>query len=86
MSEGLCQVRDNRRWQPAHVKDVCWVTAADGAGCGSCGRGLVTFAPGRLRDLRPAAVRPVCDDVAGLGQGTADNARRERVPGSAFWS
>ena len=42
---------------------------------GSRGQGLVTFAPGRLRDNARPALRPVCDLVAGLGQAEADNAR-----------
>ena len=54
-------------------------TAAGDAGrrgeCGSRGRGLVSFAPGRLRENARPALRPVCDNVAGLGQADADNSR-----------
>jgi hypothetical protein len=51
------------------------VTPVAGAGCGSRGQSLVSFAPGRLRENARPASRPVCDNVAGLGQADADNAR-----------
>ena len=36
-----------------------------GTGCGACGRGLVTSAPGRRRDPALLALRPVCREPAG---------------------
>src|SRR6185437_6695887 len=42
---------------------------------GACGQGLVTSAPGRLRENARPALRPACDWIAGLGQAGADNHR-----------
>ena len=42
---------------------------------GSRGSGLVTLAPGRLRENVRPALRPVCGHAAGLGQAGAGNAR-----------
>jgi len=42
---------------------------------GARGQGLVTSAPGRLRENARPALWPVCDWIAGLGQAETDNAR-----------
>jgi hypothetical protein len=42
---------------------------------GARGQGLVTSAPGRLRDNARPALRPVCELIAGLGQAGAANHR-----------
>src|SRR6185312_13956658 len=49
----------------ARVQDGSRVTPAAGGECGSRGRRLVTAVPGRLREN----ARPVCEELAGLGQG-----------------
>src|SRR6185312_7960395 len=42
---------------------------------GACGQGLVTSAPGRLRENARPALRPACDWIAGLGQAETANHR-----------
>jgi hypothetical protein len=42
---------------------------------GARGQGLVTSALGRLRDNARPALRPACDEIAGLGQAGAGHAR-----------
>jgi hypothetical protein len=42
---------------------------------GARGQGLVTSAPGRLRDNARPALRPACESIAGLGQAGAANHR-----------
>ena len=40
------------------------VTPVDGAGCGACGCGFVSRAPGRPRNPALRALRPVCEELA----------------------
>ncbi len=54
MAESNSQLADNRPKNPAQVQDGSRVTPACRSGSGSRGRRLVTAAPGRLREQRPA--------------------------------
>jgi hypothetical protein len=51
-------------------------THASGVGCGACGFGLVSRAPGRLRGSALRALRPVCWEPAGPPERVAPGGKR----------